>query len=379
MKVMSPLLYSRRNKRKVFAAINSVMIAVSFLYILYAFVNSITYMQERNSIYKYENASIVTSYGKNIIDTAVIDRISKNENVDRLIPTSINYGIKYVIPGISDQTSTLPIREFDMEYFMNKEGIKLINGRLPKDGVFEIAINKDIAINRKVTIGDKVGDSINKFDSLQGEYVIVGIIESKALISILSVNESLYQNYKNEENLFCRGFIVYPKDGKKQAMDKFLTDFKSDETRIINIDTQIEAFKNTTGVLKVLDIIAILSIIVMVITVGSSKYAQYLNRKEELGIINAIGYSKNRILSKTLKEVLLTNIVGFIAGVILGFIMSYMLAKNLWEPNGVKGCLYTNKSFVVGLFVPIFTTLFTIIPINNLINKLDPIKMIEKN
>ena len=112
---------------------------------------------------------------------------------------------------------------------------------------------------------------------------------------------------------------------------------------------------------------------------GSSKYAEFFNRKEELGLLNALGYSKSIILKRAFSEVVIINFLGFLLGIALGYIVSAINTKVIWQPCGAKGFLFTIKGLSVATFVPLFTTLFTIIPINNLINKLDPIKMIEKN
>jgi ABC-type antimicrobial peptide transport system permease subunit len=378
MKPLSPILYSKRNKKKIFASINAVMLAVLFLYVLYTFSQTLMSMQWRNHIPVYKKAASVMNYDQNPIDKKLIKSITDNESVERIIPTIFDYGIRYSIPGAADSAEALPIRIADRDYFMRKLGIKLIAGELPREGLKEIAINKDIAKNRNVKIGDMVGDSVNKFDDLPGEYLVVGLLSSDTLVSILSVNESIYPDYKDEAHIMELSFYVFPKAGKKAVLDKYISSLPKDKVRISTEDSVMKQFQRSSAALKVIDIIAILSIIVMVITVGSSKYAQYINRKEELGLLNAIGYNKNQILVKTFKEVVAINLFGFILGILLGIMVSLGLDKSLWSPKGAAGLLYTNKGFIVAMFVPMFTILFSIIPINNLINKLDPIKMIEK-
>ncbi|WP_461205487.1 FtsX-like permease family protein [Clostridium sp. DL1XJH146] len=379
MKVLSPRLYTRRNKKKVFASINSVMIAVAFLLILYSFVRTLMFFQLRKSVYVYNEVVKVMPYGEKPIDITMINNIINNENVDKVVPIRTNLGIKYVAPGVSDRITVLPILEEDREYLMEKLNITIVEGRLPKMDSMEIAITKDIAINREVKIGDKVGDSINKFDELPGEYEIVGLLENDALTSIVSVNESSFPNYSDRDAALSGGFYVFPEEGKKEAMDEYLTSLINADISIVTKKVAQEYFDDTSGVLKVIDIIAILSIVVMVLTVGSSKYAQYLNRREELGMLNALGYNKDQILIKSLKEVVLINLGGYVFGLILGVLGSLLLAKGLWAECGIDGFLYAKKGIIMSSFVPLFTILFSIIPINVMINKLDPIKMIEKN
>jgi ABC-type antimicrobial peptide transport system permease subunit len=379
MKPLSPILYSKRNKKKIFTSINAVMLAVSFLLILYSFTESIMVMEARNGLPVYEKAAVMMNYEQKLINKKIIKEIKGNENVDQVVPTIFNYSIRFKIPGANDRALAVPIRIKDRTYFMDKLGIKLVVGDLPREGQKEIALNKDIAKNRNIKLGDKVGDSIYKFDNLPGEYTVTGLLDSEDLISLLSVNDSIYPNYKDENHIMGIGFYAFAKDGRKAELDKYVSAFPQNEVIAKTQESVLKHFEKTSSALKVMDIIAILSIIVMVITVGSSKYAQYINRKEEFGLLNAMGYNKNQILAKTFKEVVTTNLIGFLLGIALGVGVSFFLDKSLWSPCGVTGVLFTNKGFVVSTFVPMFTILFSIIPINTLINKLDPIKMIEKN
>lgn len=379
MKPLSPLLYNKRNKKKIFASINAVMVAVCFIWVLYTFTQSILAMVERNAISVYKNAAEVMNYEQKSIDAGLIKDISENKSVDRIIPTVFHYGIAYSVPGVSDRGQAVPLRSLDMDYFMKKEGIRLIQGYLPREGLNEIALNKSIAANRGLKIGDKVGDSVFKYDNLPGEYKIVGILDGEPLISILSANESIFPDYKNEQKALGVSFYVFPRNGKKEAMDSYIAGLPDNKANTFTEDAVNKELYKNLGALRVIDIISILSIIVMVVTVGSSKYAQYINRKEELGLLNAVGYNKGQILSRTFKEVVIVNILGFISGIALGIITSYGLSKGLWEPKGAEGFLFTIKSLTESALIPLFTILFSIIPINNLINKLDPIKMIEKN
>lgn len=335
--------------------------------------------QFKNATAEYKNAAVIESYGGKPVDDSLIKSIQENENVDKVIPAVLKYKLKYDIPGSSDHASIALVRESDRDYFMKREGIKLVQGRMPKDGAKEIVLNANIAKNRKVKIGDKVGNNINNFDTLPDEYEVVGLLDGRTMTSIVSANESIWPGYENKNDLSKCDFYIFPKQDRKSGMDNYLKGLDDKNIEALTTDSVIKDYNASRGALKVIDVIAILSIIVMVVTVGSSKYAQYLNRKEELGVLNAIGYNKNQILKKVLKEVAVENILGFGFGLLLGFIGSLFLAENLWQPCGVPGVLFTLKGFEVGIFIPLFTILFTIVPVNNVISGMDAIKIIEKN
>lgn len=45
---------------------------------------------------------------------------------------------------------------------------------------------------------------------------------------------------------------------------------------------------------------------------------------------------------------------------------------------GAVGVFFSLKALIITLYIPLFTSLFSFIPVNNMINKIDPISMIEK-
>jgi len=112
--------------------------------------------------------------------------------------------------------------------------------------------------------------------------------------------------------------------------------------------------------------------------VGSSKYVQFFNRKQELGVLNAMGYTKNQIMKRAFIEVAMINLFGFIIGMCLGTLCSVLINNGAFKAAGAIARYYCTKAFIVSLYIPIFTTLFTLIPVNRMISKLDPITMIEQ-
>ncbi|WML33629.1 FtsX-like permease family protein [Clostridium sp. OS1-26] len=374
MKVLSILNYSRRNKDKVISSIIPVLIAVSFLYLINTFVKSVENSLYKLSIdsYKY-HATIMSCDDENIIK-----KVKDNENVERLVPF-MQYGIKYSIPGSLTWAEVIGVKDKDMNYFLEKESIQVMIGRLPEKDKKEIAVNYLVAKNKKITIGDSVGNAFDKFDGINGEYKVVGILKGASMLSVVPFNNEIFKDYSDNEKSLKRGIIVFPKRNKINEVNKLVESLPKGKAVYNTFNTLDKEFHEVEGSMKILEVISILSIFLMVVTVGSSKYVEFFNRKEGVGILNAIGYTKGQILKMAVLEVTIVNTISYVLGLLLGIGISYLVKKNIFENIGAVGVVFDGKAFLVSLYIPLFTTLFTIVPVNEMINKLNPIGMIENN
>ncbi|MDT8717583.1 ABC transporter permease [Clostridium sp. 19966] len=379
MKPLSVINYNINNKKRFVTSIISVFVAVVFIYVFYSLLASLNSSVHFITVENYKNHSEVTEYSKSEpIEDDILKTLEDNKDVDKLVPF-MNYGLRYSVPGTITQVDALALRSSDMSYVMNEYGASIKEGRLPEEGKNEIAIYDKVALNKKVKLGDKVGSSINQFDNLNGEYKIVGILKGNTMLSIVSANDSTMPNYADEQQNLHRGILIFPKEGKLENVNSTVENLDQGKVKLMTLNFAQKEFDSSMNIMSVLDIICLLSIILMVITVGSTKYVHFFNRREELGILNAMGYSKKEILVRAIKEVAALNGIAYLIGLAAAIGISCLMAQNMFDSKGAIGIVINRKSIIMSLYIPLFTTLFTVVPINMMINKLDPIKMIESN
>lgn len=356
----------------------SVAVAVGFLYILITFVKS-TETSIYRTILNFKNYSICLPYStERGIQLSLVYKIQRNKTVEKVIPVK-KYGIQYDIPYESTLTKLLAVKNKDMNYLLAKSRNTILQGRLPRDGENEIAVNYYEAKNQKINLGDIVGGDKCKLYNVDGEYKVVGIIGGENLISILSANEDSMPNYKDTTKAKLNGIIVFPRNGCLEEMNKFLEAISKKQITAETLTSLNSEFNEFSDGLGTLNDLIIGSIFLMVFTVGCSRYIQFFNRKEELGILNAIGYSKKSILKRAIIEVIEVNILSYIIGVLIGIFISCLIKKYILEVSGSIGVIFDLKALVIGAYIPLLTALFTVIPINIIISRLDPINMIEEN
>jgi len=381
MKPLSALSYSKNNKKKFIASTITILVAVSFLYILQTFVKSLWVSMQELNVNPYKTYMTVESIEKDKpIPDDIFNILKDNLNVESIIPY-ISYKTLYVIPGSSTKASILGIRTKDIKYVMKKNKITLKQGRLPIENHKEVALDYRMSKNKKVKIGDKIGNSIDKNDGLNGEYTVVGIVEGNAYLSFMPYNTTTTTVNTNDAIIVKKSLLVFPKDNKIKEVDELLLSFPKKEVAVMTLSEITKLFNGRASTMYTLDMICILAIIVMVISVGSSKYVQFFSRKQELGILNAMGYTKGELMKKAFLEVIIVNMLGFTLGIIFGWLFSILINEGAFGVVGGVAVYFSLKALLMALYVPLFTTLFTtlftFIPVNRMINNLDPIVMIE--
>jgi putative ABC transport system permease protein len=375
MKPLSALSYSKNNKKKLIASIISILVAVSFLYILQTFVKSLGDSSYELFVNPYKNHMTVQSIDKPIPEN-IVSILKDNPNVENVIPYVL-YNTRYVLPGTLTNASIFGLSPEDIEYVMEKHNISLKEGRLPLENHKEVALDYRMSKNKKVRIGDKIGNSIEKNDSLNGEYTVVGIVEGASYLSFMPYSTTITAISANDTIIAKNSILVFPKDNNMKEVDKLVLSLPKSEVTVMTLSRMIKRYNDSASFIHTLDMICILAIIVMVISVGSSKYVQIFSRKQELGILNAMGYTKAELMKKAFLEVLIVNMIGFTLGIIFGWLCSVLINNGAFGAVGGVSVYFSTKALLMGLYIPLFTTLFTLIPVNRMISKLDPIVMIE--
>lgn len=378
MKPLSALSYCKNNKKKLITSTISILVAVSFLYIFQTFVKSIGDSAYELKVNPYKNHMTVQSIGKDKpIPKSIMNILKDNPDVENII-SFVSYETRYTIPGASTSAFILGIRHENIEYVMKKHNITLKEGRLPLENHKEVALDYRMSKNKNVVIGDKIGNSIEKNDALNGEYTVVGIVEGDGYLSFMPYNTDVATTKTNEAITAEKSILVFPKNNKIKEVDKLLLSFPKKEVAVMTLSGIIKLYNKIASVMRTLNMICILAIVVMVISVGSSKYVEFFSRKQELGILNAMGYTKVELMKKVFWEVFIVNLLGFTLGIIVGWLSSILINDGAFGAVGGVSVHYSSKAFLMALYIPLFTTLFTLIPVNRMISKLDPIVMIEK-
>lgn len=374
MKPLSVLNYSRNNKKKVIVAITCVCVSVFLIYTFHIIFSTLPNTQEFLCLNPLKNGSQVTPAKKNApIEDSIINSIFKNASVEKVIPIKYQYTSFYTLAW-DNSSPVYSMKEEDMNYYLKRLNIEIKSGRLPKKGFKEIALDYHIANNKGLKLGDSFGHSVDKTEPFPGQYKIVGILEGESSTNIIPYETNLPDN-----ELIKYGMMVLSKQGQNDALDRFLRNISKSQATIVTYSLEKENIEKylLNGANTIINLIIILAIAVMSISVGNSIYVHFLERRKEFGILGAIGYSEASIIGKALLEITFMNVIGFITGIFLALISGYLLKTLYFDAQGLQADFWVPKALIQSMCVPVFTTLFSLVPIYRLIRRIDPINIIE--
>lgn len=272
---------------------------------------------------------------------------------------------KIFITGSTGRISTFAF--FSTPEGINKiieaNDIRLIDGNLPTQGSMEIAVHKDIARNQGWKIGDIIGEEKNKNDSLGGPFKITSIINSKGVLSLGSI-EGLE---KINDKMNIGRLIEDVNINKIHSQDK-----------LYSYDTELNDINEYGQILNIsMSVLLIIITIISMITISFILYIFYMQRVNEFGVLMAVGYSRKYLINRTLKEIMLISLNSIIMGVIFGVAINVLLDTTLFSPMGQSLTIFKISYLIEPLIMIVFIYICASIPITRMIEKINPISVIE--
>ncbi len=336
--------------------------------------------------------------GDRVLDAGVPAQIRNHPAVERIIPTT-SIALQVAIPlGDRVTTDVYGILEDDLPYLLDLFGMRVKEGSLPRARSNEIVVSEPVALNLGLRVGDSIG--LPYFIINQGEQIIqsdksvemtvVGILENQTersgarqtVYNDMWLSFASYEFMSNHESLSSRPvhLFVVPKEGRKAELDIWLEqNVASTQT---NVATYAARYREIQEIMRNLALIFAATeigiAIVAAIAVAIMNYISFAQRREEFGVLNALGRSRSWLVRRTVKE---TASVVAIAWLISATIYGIALL-------GIQAIVYAPKGIFLNLFIPIPWLFSLPVPLTvivasagvvaSMLSKLDPVSIIER-
>lgn len=291
-----------------------------------------------------------------IIDSSTAQQISSLQEVrsaDALLieRKRIKKDVSIFILGISNY-----------QIFAQRFGLNMIKGRVLREGANELVVGEKMANVLHLQIGD--------FFQLENKtkYKIVGIYSSwlnffnAGLLVDLKSAQSLVSK-KGKVNIL---FLTLKDTLKTQALVKQLN---TDYPRLRAVESA--QFPNYLGPIKSTfyfsKIVSLLTLLIAIGVLLNTFIMAISERTKEIGILNAIGWPKQMIVSVFFIEAIILSFVGSILGYISAFPIMYLIQKNftnisMYLPSSPDLSVFINvllMSFIIGIVSILFPALYS--------------------
>jgi putative ABC transport system permease protein/lipoprotein-releasing system permease protein len=331
------------------------------------------------------------------VDPGLAAQIRANPDVARVI-AAFELPLRVQIPPLGWQASVYGVTEDDMQTLIDLHKMQVKEGRLPRPHTNEIAISEAVALNRDLRVGDTVGQPNNRDRrELPTDMVIVGILQCHSLQlhseqagrpSQRPEKQDLWIGFASYEFLSSHelydfwpvNLLVIPAEGRKAELDTWLREnVHSDLAEAHTFEWMLDIYRKLTLVLLLLfgtieGIIAVVAAIALAVL----SYTFFLQRREEFGILHAMGHSRWWLVLRTAKEMVSVVTVAWLMDALFCGIGLLYMRINVYAPKGLALNLLNPGPWLFTLPIPLTVIATSAGLVTWMLSRLDPVSVIER-
>jgi len=317
------------------------------------------------------------------LDPSVVGQVQGHPAVERVIP-AVSLGVQMVLPpGSGTSVRIYGVSEADLPVLLELFGMQVQEGRLPRPRSNEIALSAAIAANRDLRVGDVIGGETEDDDAL----IVDNLPTEMAVVGILSpdrpwVGFASYEYLRSHELTSSRSprLLVIPREGQKQTLDNWLEgNVDSTQTRIITYGVEEREYREmTTSVVLTFAVLECMIAAVAAVALATLNHVFFTQRREEFGILNAVGRSRRWLVWRTMKETSSVVGVAWIVGAALCGIGLLGMQSLVYGPRGLTLDFFSLVPWLLTMPLPLAVALASVGTIAWMLYRLDPVAVIER-
>ena len=370
LKPLSALRYIVNNKKRSISMILAIAVSVLLILIFQIVFYGVTESAKMATIGRFERLSILGPGDKGVISDKVITQFYDSPLIEKIISTESATTDYYHFFG-NLNIPVYSLNKDDLQYVMKALDLKLKEGRLPDTDKQEIIVDEMLLNNKGKKLGDYIGKEVDKGERLDGKYKIVGVVEGNCIIGFSAIG--------NKQEIQNSIILLYPKEGRLNELNKQLEKIAPSDAQYNSLDKASELLNKDTELTEdASTVIVIVIMVIMSFAAGNSSYAQYFSRRYEFSTLQSLGYTRLKILLRAACEILFTNMLGFVLGLMLAVLSALCLKMLIYDPNGYPFILANWVGVLKAAIIPLCTIVFSLIPAWWTLSKTDQIEAMEK-
>ena len=377
MQPLSNLMYFLRNKRKAIPMLVIIALAVFGVSIIAVVADTMMDDGRRDWINPTKVYARVFA-AEDFIDPRIGVALRQSPDVERVMST-LQSNIR--VQGLfgSRGSPVMGLKDDDLRWYMEKAGLKLVEGRLPGRSQDEIVLHDAILKSKGINLGDYVGRKVDSDEWLPGKYLVVGRLEGPIQIGLTSANSLRKFLYSNQNPPGDTGFYVFAVPGRMGELDDYLRSLSTDKVMVRTLTTATRDFKKETGnVDTILWIINGVTITVLSLAMGLLNTIYFMQRLSEYGILLAMGYRLGFLIRRTLMEAISLTLFGWVLGVLVSDGANWVLRNYVFAPRGITLSPLSLKAVLYTVPIPIMIGVFSLVTVLSQLLRLDPVTIVER-
>ncbi len=289
------------------------------------------------------------------------------------------------------------VHEDDLRILMDVYGMHLGDGRLPHARSNEIVLSSAVALNRGVRVGDRVGQPVYEGDNMPTEMVVVGILEpdrhpspsepAKRPYSYASyapqwIGFASYEYVEGHDRYAAVSthFLVTPVAGREAELEAWLEEnVDSPQVTVETFDKNVQFARDVER-----DMFLFFAAVETIVTVAAAvalavlQYIFFAQRREEFGILHAVGRSRPWLVFRTVKETGSVVGIAWMIGAAVCIVGLIGAQAVVYAPRGLRLDFFNMVPWLFTLPIPLAVIVGGAGTIAWTLSKLDPVSIIER-
>ena len=320
------------------------------------------------------------------VDLGVTAQIKGHPAVGRVVP-AMPLGLTALIPpGVSTNVRIYGVAEGELAVLMDLFGVYLVEGRLPRPRSNEIVISRASALNRKLQVGDRIGRPVEErgegnpliSDDVPTEMAIVGLLSADDLW----VGFASLEYLESHELTSSRSvhMLILPAEGRKGELDAWLEEsVASTQTEVNTYDESRRVSRQAAqSMLLLFGLVECIIAVVAAIALATLNYIFVAQRREEFGILHAVGRGFRWLVLRTVKETGSVVAVAWLIGAAVCVAGLMCVQCAIYRPMGLSLDLFTAVPWLFTLPIPLVVIAVGAGTIARTLSRLDAVSVIER-
>lgn len=271
------------------------------------------------------------------------------------------------------------------EYLMGRIGTKIIEGRMPAEGMPEAVLSEPIAQNKGAKVGDIIAGPTDE-GGISGSPVpirLVGILKGPVWVALttksftdstfLTMPRSVIFTTKSPPDLFPLNQDLMPAGRKADGK------LNPQKVQLLSYQNLIRELRDSlSSMYLIMTVVNFTVIFVIALMSGMLSNIYFTQRLPEFAILAAIGYQRTRLIWRIVAETALLSLIGWVIGAIVSFIFLSYFKVAVFDPRGLMIDPKDPFAYRFTIPIPIAITLFAVATIAWRLLKFDPVSIIER-
>jgi ABC-type lipoprotein release transport system permease subunit len=381
------VFYLRHWRRGLVLAVALVLAILGVVFPVFFFAPLID-TQRLIYVNQFRYVSQVSPMRSRAVAPTTVGQIRANPAVARIIQVRELPMIVSVPPGAQIAAFVYGVSEEDMLYIVDLLGMQLKEGHLPRARSNEIVISESLAANRDLGIGDAVGRGVNELDRLiPTELVVAGILRLRSEQALPSGRDSMLLGFASYEYLESHelyasetvSLFVIPREGREAELDTWLEeDAEAMGTTVWTYAIASRVLKRASrGLFLMIAVVESIVAIVAAIALAALNTIFFGQRKDEFGVLHALGKGRPWLILRTVKETAAVVGLAWLIGAAVCVAGLLLAQANIYTPKGLTIDFLSPVPWLFTLPIPLAVVAASAGTIGWMLKRLDPVSVIE--